>query len=232
MAKLINDLVNSELYKQEPPRFGREVREQCFVFTPGCINLNNGSFGATPLPVSGAQILVDVRNEVAEFICANADEVVLVPNAPTGVNTVLRNFTWEKDNTLVSQHHVQFYGQDGSIPDRRLAISVAEADQDTVPDDSNGYKWLTAKRSVTFLYVPRRNQYIIKSSVPTSGSYVSAPEQNSLAQFQWNGVVDYANYFSVSSEIFNTEVMDPDGSFTWNMVNVERPGWCRTIIDH
>ncbi|KAG6901487.1 hypothetical protein C0995_011250 [Termitomyces sp. Mi166 len=86
-----------------------------------------------------------------------------------------------------------------------------------------------------------------------------------------NGVVDYANYFNVSSgklfwryqqpslfttakalkfrrwlggeekisayfhdlavkggkrlaEIFNTEVMDPDGSFTWNMVNVELQG--------
>ncbi|KAG6872296.1 hypothetical protein C0995_011192 [Termitomyces sp. Mi166 len=124
MAKLINDLANSELYKQEPPRFGREVREQCFAFTPGYINLNNGvhlkrlrcqfqtlsevlneRIEANPdlfHRLDYQQILVDVRNEVAEFIGANVDEVVLVPNATTGVNTVLRNFTWQKGDTLVS----------------------------------------------------------------------------------------------------------------------------------
>ncbi|KAG6901486.1 hypothetical protein C0995_011249 [Termitomyces sp. Mi166 len=63
MAQLINDLANSELYKQEPPRFGREVREQCFAFTPGYINLNNGSFEATPLPVSNAVRVLNERIE-------------------------------------------------------------------------------------------------------------------------------------------------------------------------
>ncbi|KAG6872295.1 hypothetical protein C0995_011191 [Termitomyces sp. Mi166 len=134
-----------------------------------------------------------------------------------------------------------------------------------------------------------RNQYIIKSSVPTSGSYVSPPEQSFFGSIsvyglylylklcktnmnsqgtaslimqttlvsrqvrlfwryqkpslfttakalefrRWLGgeekISAYCHDIAVKdgkrlAEIFNTEVMDPDGSFTWNMVNVELPG--------
>ncbi|HEY9738881.1 MAG TPA: aminotransferase class V-fold PLP-dependent enzyme, partial [Coleofasciculaceae cyanobacterium] len=74
--------------------------------------LNHGSYGACPLPVLEAQQrlrsqleqqplrffmreyegLLDVaRSELATFIGADADELVFVPNATTGVNSVLRS---------------------------------------------------------------------------------------------------------------------------------------------
>ncbi|KAG6865150.1 hypothetical protein C0991_004833 [Blastosporella zonata] len=69
---------------------------------------------------------------------------------------------------------------------------------------SNCHKWLSTKRSAAVLYVPRRNQHIIKSSIPTSQSYVSAADKsdtNFITQFEWNGTIDYAPYLSVASAL-------------------------------
>ncbi|KAG6912721.1 hypothetical protein DXG01_012652, partial [Tephrocybe rancida] len=46
--------------------------------------------------------LTEVRAKIAQHIRADTDEVVLVRNATTGVNTVLRNFAWEKGDSLVT----------------------------------------------------------------------------------------------------------------------------------
>ncbi len=74
--------------------------------------LNHGSYGACPLPVLEAQqrlrsqleqqplrffmreyeaLLDAARSQLAAFVGADADELVFVPNATTGVNTVLRS---------------------------------------------------------------------------------------------------------------------------------------------
>ena len=88
-------------------------------------NLNDlllGSYGTTPKPISEAineltleiesnpdlfhrvtyqKRLIGVREKLASFIGAKtADEVVLVSNASMGINTVLRNFEWEKDDQI------------------------------------------------------------------------------------------------------------------------------------
>ena len=45
----------------------------------------------------------DVRQRLAKFIgAADKDEVVFVPNASHGLNTVLRAFIWEKDDIICS----------------------------------------------------------------------------------------------------------------------------------
>ena len=87
------------------------------------MNLLNdlGSYGTTPKPVLEAineltleieskpdlfhrlsyqKRLVGVREKLACFIGAKTDEVVLVPNASMGINTVLRNFEWERDDQI------------------------------------------------------------------------------------------------------------------------------------
>lgn len=70
--------------------------------------------------------LVDVRRKLAQLIGANLDECVLLSNASAGVDTILRNFEWEKGdiivtckrslaspalnmltNSVISQHHVR-----------------------------------------------------------------------------------------------------------------------------
>lgn len=85
--------------------------------------LNHGSFGACPLPVLEAQqrlrqqmereplrffvrefeeLLDAARSELAEFIGADAAELVFVPNATTGVNAVLRSLKFTKDDELLT----------------------------------------------------------------------------------------------------------------------------------
>ncbi|KAI8980100.1 PLP-dependent transferase [Trametes punicea] len=69
---------------------------------------------------------------------------------------------------------------------------------------SNCHKWLYAKRGCAVLYVPKRNQYIIKSSIPTSHEYVSPGSEeakvkgtNFVMQHEWTGTADMAPYLSV-----------------------------------
>ena len=83
-----------------------------FSFPQSWTNLNHGSFGSTPASVQSHRsslqlqsetrpdafirhvypgLLARARGALAELLRAPADEVVLVPNATTGVNTVLRS---------------------------------------------------------------------------------------------------------------------------------------------
>ncbi|KDR81048.1 hypothetical protein GALMADRAFT_241675 [Galerina marginata CBS 339.88] len=121
---------------------------------------------------------------------------------------------------------------------------------------SNCHKWLSAKRSCAVLYVPERNQHIIKSSIPTSATYISPKDRtgpNFVEQFDWNGTIDYAPYLAVVdalefrewmggeekinaychdlaikggqvlAKVLGTQVIDPEGDLTLNMVNVALP---------
>lgn len=93
-----------------------------FPFAAGYLNINHGSFGAHPLAVREAlqnfqhqvdaqpdvfiryklpELIDKSRSAVAQLINADVDNVVLVPNASTGLNTVLRNLTYEKGDKLV-----------------------------------------------------------------------------------------------------------------------------------
>jgi len=85
-------------------------------------HLDLGSYGTTPRPVQEAvneltleiesnpdlfhrltyqKRLIGVREKLARLIGAKTDEVVLVSNASMGVNTVLRNFEWEKGDQII-----------------------------------------------------------------------------------------------------------------------------------
>jgi len=46
-------------------------------------------------------LLIHVRERLASFIGAAADELVLVPNASHGINTVLKNFEWQQGDILI-----------------------------------------------------------------------------------------------------------------------------------
>lgn len=92
--------------------FGESIRNEHFNFAADYKPLNHGSFGTSPTAVLQYQrqlqqdteakpdtfirytypkLLSDSRESVAPLIGAHKDEVVFVPNATTGVNTVLRN---------------------------------------------------------------------------------------------------------------------------------------------
>ena len=47
-----------------------------------------------------------VRERLARFIGAEADEVVMVPNATLGLNTILRNFIWNPEDVIIGSGSV------------------------------------------------------------------------------------------------------------------------------
>ncbi|KAJ7157162.1 PLP-dependent transferase [Mycena filopes] len=69
---------------------------------------------------------------------------------------------------------------------------------------SNCHKWLYAKRSCAVLYVPLRNQHLIKSSFPISAYYISPSDRtgpNFVEQFDWVATVDFVPFLSVAAAL-------------------------------
>jgi len=88
--------------------------------------LNHGSFGACPKTVLSAQqrlreqleneplrffnrewekLLDDARSKLAEFVGADAEDLVFVPNATTGVNCVLRSLVFHPGDEILTTNH-------------------------------------------------------------------------------------------------------------------------------
>lgn len=109
--------------------FGRAMRDAHFNFSPSYTPLNHGSYGAYPRSVQAQQdaiqrqlaerpdtfivyelpnLIDKSRRAVAPLLGVPVDEVVFVPNATTGVNTVLRNLKYEEGDVIV--HFSTIYG--------------------------------------------------------------------------------------------------------------------------
>ncbi|OHE91174.1 hypothetical protein CORC01_13516 [Colletotrichum orchidophilum] len=109
--------------------FGTQMREECFSFSEGYRPLNHGSFGTFPREVRDYQrqlqdesearpdtfirytylkLLGESRAAIASLLGAEAGEVVLIQNATTGVNTVLRNLDFQHGDTIL--HFGTIYG--------------------------------------------------------------------------------------------------------------------------
>ncbi len=102
------------------------VDPRLWALDPRVVFLNHGSFGACPRAVLAHQfewrermerqpvkffvkdleaLLDAARARVARFVGATADDLVFVPNATAGVNTVLRSLRWRGgDELLVTDH--------------------------------------------------------------------------------------------------------------------------------
>ena len=102
--------------------FGHMMRHRYFGFDKIYKPLNHGSFGAFPTIVQDRQqefqrlidarpdtflryeypeLLKESRAAVAPLLGIAVDEVVFVPNATTGVNTVLRNLTYSREDVIL-----------------------------------------------------------------------------------------------------------------------------------
>ena len=109
--------------------FGRPMRDAHFMIAPGFTPLNHGSFGTYPKSVrddfhrwqdfSEARPDPWVRYDyperldsaiatIASFLGVPAEEVALVQNATTGINTVLRNLKFEDGDHIL--HFSTIYG--------------------------------------------------------------------------------------------------------------------------
>ena len=114
---------------EHPVPFGRAMKDAHFNFAKNYTPLNHGSFGTFPKSVRDHQrelqdltdarpdtflrntypdLLEKSRRAVAPLLGVSMDEVVFVPNATTGVNTVLRNLVYQKGDVIV--HFSTAYG--------------------------------------------------------------------------------------------------------------------------
>lgn len=93
-----------------------------WMLDPNIVFLNHGSFGSCPRPVLEFQqtlrerierqpvqflwrdlegLLDEARGVLAQFLCAAAENLVFVPNATSGVNTVLRSLQFKTGDELL-----------------------------------------------------------------------------------------------------------------------------------
>jgi len=119
---LQNAMDAGKLSEKRRTAFGRQMRHEHFQFASSFTPLNHGSFGAYPRLVHDAQdsytklaqerpdvfIVYDLpefidqsREAISPLVGAHVDEVVFVPNATTGVNTVLRNLEFKEHDVIV-----------------------------------------------------------------------------------------------------------------------------------
>ena len=97
-----------------------------FLLDPGVVFLNHGSFGACPRPVFERyqawqrelerrpveflarrlpELLDGVRTRLAAYVGARPDDLVLVPNATSGINAVARSLRLEPGDEIVATDH-------------------------------------------------------------------------------------------------------------------------------
>ncbi|KAL2062450.1 hypothetical protein VTL71DRAFT_6716 [Oculimacula yallundae] len=105
------------------PPFGHPIRSTHFQFAPTYKPVNHGSFGTHPAPVRAAHydlqsiaigrpdtfisfdthpLLAESRSLLAPLLGVSDSEIVFLPNATTGINTVLRNIKFEEGDVVVA----------------------------------------------------------------------------------------------------------------------------------
>ncbi|KAL5363807.1 aminotransferase family protein [Aspergillus floccosus] len=101
--------------------YGKNMRSH-FLFEPGWTNMNHGSFGAIPSVIRDSlhkkqqlveaapdtfvrytygKNLIESRRAVAKLVDAPLESVVFVPNATTGVDTILRNLEYTSSDHIL-----------------------------------------------------------------------------------------------------------------------------------
>ncbi|KAI9726704.1 MAG: hypothetical protein M1834_008639 [Cirrosporium novae-zelandiae] len=292
--------------------YGHELRKY-FLFDPKYLNLNHGSFGTYPTPVRSAlthyhtlneqrpdkflrysypPLLHQCRMQLSTLVHSPLSSLVLITNATTGINTVLRNLHFLPNDVIIyfsfaygavektikyitestpaaatrievdfpiegadliakfqkTIHALRSSGKNPRIaifdtivsqPGVRLPFeSLIQACKDEKilscvdgahgvghiplnlsildPDffTSNCHKWLFTPRPVALLYVPPRNQALLRSTLPTSHGFVPEgeeeianplPTDTSESQFELNfgyvGTLDVAPYLTIPAAI-------------------------------
>lgn len=102
--------------------FGKSIRHDHFLFAQSHTPLNHGSYGAYPRAIQEEitkyqkeaherpdvfivynlpKLIDSSRAAIAPMLGVPVDEVVFVPNATTGINTILRNLVYEEGDVIV-----------------------------------------------------------------------------------------------------------------------------------
>jgi isopenicillin-N epimerase len=97
-----------------------------FLLDPEVVFLNHGSFGACPRPVFEVYqrlqlelerqpieflgrrhdaLLGDARSRLSQYLNTNKDNLIFVPNATAGINTVARSLKLQADDEILTTNH-------------------------------------------------------------------------------------------------------------------------------
>ncbi|EDU48003.1 CsdB Selenocysteine lyase [Pyrenophora tritici-repentis] len=127
-------------------KFGKELRDKEFLFGKGHLNLNHGSFGTYPRVIRDTMrafqdeceaqpdtfiiykysgYLDEAREAIAKLLKTPASTIVFVPNATTGINTVLRNLTFVPGDHILT--FTTIYGACGKTVSYVTEKSPAES---------------------------------------------------------------------------------------------------------
>ncbi|RPH55584.1 MAG: aminotransferase class V-fold PLP-dependent enzyme, partial [Chloroflexi bacterium] len=100
--------------------------KDCFLLDPEVVFLNHGSFGATPRPVFEAYqawqtrlerqpvlflgreldgLLRESRQALGQYLNADADDLVYIPNATHGVNIIARSLDLKPGDEILASDH-------------------------------------------------------------------------------------------------------------------------------
>ncbi|KAE8369555.1 aminotransferase family protein [Aspergillus caelatus] len=284
--------------------FGKPMRQQ-FLFDGSWVNMNHGSFGAIPKYVRKCLLekqdlvetspdafirydyskhLLESRKAVADLVNAPLGTIALIPNATSGIDTILRNLDYTARDHILSfstvygaaertmLHLAETTGvnvtriplayplSDAEVLHRlyRTVAQIREKDEDIkvvvfdtivfepgvrmpfealitacrelgilscvdaahcvgqIPIDlsdlepdffvSNLHKWLFVPRGCAVLYVPSRNQHLMRTTFPTSWGY---RPKNATCQGQFRQTFDEQSEFETLFESFGTMDYSP-----------------------
>jgi len=102
--------------------FGAAIKSKYFSLAEGYTNFNHGSFGAVARPVAAAQKELFLEQEsrpdrwfrqsyfvhlnaarriLANIVHANEEDIILLENASSAVNSILRSLSWSKGDKVL-----------------------------------------------------------------------------------------------------------------------------------
>ncbi|KZP01387.1 PLP-dependent transferase [Calocera viscosa TUFC12733] len=151
-------------------------------------------------PIKHSDLLARFRSTLASIPRHTGQKVVALIDGIASKPGVL--LPWEEMVAISKE-----YGVWSLVDGAHLLGQVPVDLKKTQPDFwvSNGHKWLFSKRASAVFYVPKRNQHLIKFTLPTSIGYVSPQDVVPAAKgserfvklFEYCGTIDYVPFLSI-----------------------------------
>ncbi|KAF4593568.1 hypothetical protein EYR40_008355 [Pleurotus pulmonarius] len=259
----MNNFELDKICQAAPPSFGHPILKY-FGFDPKYVNLNNvnttyGAVSRTAQYLSDRPPHPSISTLTVNFPGTTHADIIskfrahvksVVDSKPPGkrvvalIDAIVANpgvhLPWQELVKICKDADVLSVVDAAHAIGQELNINLGKAQPDF---------WVSSNQRRVY-----SNQHLIKSSIPTSHSYVSPGNAPTfIQQFDWNGTTDFVPFYSVLpalrfrewlggedkinlychdlavaggkrlAEVLGTQVLDPDGSLTLNMVNVELP---------
>ncbi|CEH14612.1 Cysteine desulfurase NFS1 [Ceraceosorus bombacis] len=151
------------------------------------------------LPASDDEILRTVEESI---VAATAKQIKIRLGIFDAISSMPGiKLPWVELVQLLRKHDILSF-VDGAHAFAQIPLDLQAADPDFFV--SNIHKWGYAHRGCAVFYVPRRNQHLQRSSLPTSWSYVeNASGQTNTWAEQWaaNGLIDQSSFLSVDAAL-------------------------------